>query len=301
MAHTHDHHGHHHGPKSYNRNFAWAVALNLGFVIIEVAYGLKADSLALLADAGHNLSDVLGLLLAWGASHLGRREASERRTYGLQKSTILAALFNALFLLVAVGAIAWEAIERFTVPSLVAGTTVIVVAGIGVIINVATMLLFVAGRREDLNIRGAFLHMAADAGVSLGVVVAGIAIVLTGQAWIDPAVSLLVAGAILVGTWSLLRDSVDLALDAVPRGVDPAAIEAYFNSLPGVEATHDLHIWGLSTTRTALTAHLVKPDPKDDDLLIEQASRKLRDEYGINHVTLQWERSRRFCPSDAAC
>jgi cobalt-zinc-cadmium efflux system protein len=301
VAHSHDHHGHSHGVKNYNRTFAVAVCLNLGFVVVEAVYGFLADSLALLADAGHNLSDVLGLLLAWGASYLAQREVSRRRTYGLQKTTILAAMFNALILLVAIGGIVWEALRRFSEPAEIAGLTVIVVAGIGVVINALTMMLFVAGRKEDLNIRGAFLHMAADAGISLGVAVAGAIILYTGQAWIDPVVSLLVAAVILVSTWSLLKDSVDLAIDAVPSGIDLEAVEAYLNRLPGVEGTHDLHIWGLSTTEAALTAHLVKPDARNDDALIEQASRELRDRFGINHVTLQWERGEVNCPSGASC
>lgn len=306
MAHSHDHHhghghGHGHGVARYDRRFALAVVLNLVFVVIEAIYGVLSGSLALLADAGHNLSDVLGLLLAWGASYLARREASSWRTYGMRKTTILAALFNALILLVALGGITWEAITRLNQPTEIASVTVIVVAGIGVIINAATMLLFMANRSEDLNIRGAFLHMAADAGISLGVVIAAVVILFTGAQWLDPLISLVIAVIIFLGTWGLLRDSLNLALDAVPRGMDPAAIHDYLASLPGVEEAHDLHIWGLSTTETALTAHLVKPDSRDDDAVIEEAARVLAERFNITHVTLQWERSRRLCPSGAAC
>lgn len=305
MAHSHDHHdqghGHSHGVRNYNRTFALAVFLNIGFVIIEVVFGIMADSLALLADAGHNLSDVLGLVLAWGASYLAEREASRWRTYGLRKSTILAALFNALILLAAIGGITWEAINRLGNPTEVAGMTVALVAGAGVVINAATMMLFIADRKQDLNIRGAFLHMAADAGISLGVVVTAIIIMLTGAQWLDPVISLAIAAAIFVGTWSLLRDSLDLAMDAVPRGIDPQEIRDYLRELPGIEEAHDLHIWGLSTTETALTVHLVKPDSRHDDALIEEVSRVLKERFRITHVTLQLERSRKLCPSGVAC
>lgn len=303
MAHSHAHggHGHSHGVRNYNRTFALAVALNIGFVIIEVVYGLLAGSLALLADAGHNLSDVVGLLLAWGASYLAQRKASLRRTYGLQKTTILAALANSLILFVAVGGIAWEAVRRFNQPAEIEGFVVIVVATVGVVINAATMLLFVADRKQDLNIRGAFLHMAADAGVSLGVAVAGAIILYTGQFWIDPLVSLVIAAIISISTWSLLRASIDLAVDAVPETVDAGAIELYLNDLPGIEAVHDLHVWGLSTTKTALTAHLVKPDPNGDDALIQRASYELQHDFGIDHVTLQLERGEVDCPSENGC
>lgn len=299
MAHSHSHQsgGHSHGVKNYNRTFAVAVGLNIGFVIIEVVYGVLAGSLALLADAGHNLSDVLGLLMAWGASYLARREATRRRTYGLKKSTILAALFNALILLFAVGGIAWESLQRFASPAEIEGLTIIVVAMIGVIINGLTMLLFVADRKTDLNIRGAFVHMAADAGISLGVALAGGIILLTGQLWIDPMVSLVVAGVIFVGTWSLLRDSVELAIDAVPGSVDMTGVEDYLGSLPGVEGVHDLHVWGLSTTEVALTVHLVKPGGcEEDDALIRRTSSDLHEQFGISHTTIQLERAGGGCP-----
>ena len=283
-------HDHHHRFMNYDRAFAFGVALNVGFVIVEAAYGIMAGSLALLADAGHNLSDVLGLLLAWGANYLVRRKPTERRTYGWRKSSILAALINAVILLFALGGIAWEAIRRLGVPVPVAGKTVIFVALAGVVINTATALLFFSGRKSDLNIKGAFLHMAADAGVSAGVVIAGVAILFTGRLWIDPAISLVITGIILFVTWRLLRDAFDMAVDAVPRDIDPEAVRVYLASLPGVNGVHDMHIWAMSTTETALTAHLIKPDPKDDDALIEKASKGLHDQFGIDHITLQWER-----------
>jgi len=275
---------------NYDRAFAFGVALNVGFVIVEAAYGIMAGSLALLADAGHNLSDVLGLLLAWGANYLVKRKPTERRTYGWRKSSILVALINAVILLFALGGIAWEAIQRLGVPVPVAGRTIIFVALVGVLINTATALLFLSGRKSDLNIRGAFLHMAADAGVSAGVVIAGIAILFTGRLWIDPAISLVITGIILFSTWGLFRDAFDMALDAVPKDVDPEAVRTYLLDLPGVTGVHDMHIWAMSTTETALTVHLVKPDPEDDDALIEMASKELHDQFGIDHITLQWER-----------
>ena len=283
-------HDHHHRFMNYDRAFAFGVALNIGFVIVEAAYGIMAGSLALLADAGHNLSDVLGLLLAWGAYYLVRRKPTGRRTYGWRKSSILAALINAVILLFALGGIAWEAIRRLGAPVPVAGKTIIFVALAGVVINTVTALLFFSGRKSDLNIRGAFLHMAADAGVSAGVVIAGAAILFTGTLWIDPAISLFITGIILLGTWRLLRDAFDMAMDAVPRGIDPEAVRAYLSSLSGVNGVHDMHIWAMSTRETALTAHLIKPDPKDDDALIEKASKELHDQFGIDHITLQWER-----------
>lgn len=302
--HSH-HHGHDHSHSdhfsTHNRAFAIAVFLNLAFVAIEAVYGVLAGSLALLADAGHNLSDVLGLIMAWVASWLAGQKATERKTYGLKKSTILAALFNALFLIAAVGGIAWEAVRRFSEPAEVAGMTVIVVAGIGVLINGITMLLFMRGQKGDLNIRGAFLHMAADTAVSLGVVVAGLVIMLTGISWIDPLVSLVIAAVIFFGTWQLLKDSVSLAVDAVPRDIDPRAVYEQLNSLPGVESVHHLHIWALSTTENALTVHLVKPDAADDDRLIEQANQMLARDFNIRHVTIQWERADSNCPNIAYC
>jgi cobalt-zinc-cadmium efflux system protein len=293
MVHSHNHthnHGHSHGPADYNRAFAIGVALNVAYIVVEATYGFLAGSLALLADAGHNLSDVLGLLLAWGANYLVQRKPTKRHTYGWRKSTILAALTNAIILLVAMGGIAWEAVRRFGDPSPVAGRTIVIVAAIGVVINTATALLFLSGRKKDLNIRGAFLHMAADAGVSAGVVVAGVVILTTGWLWIDPVVSLVITAIILIGTWGLLRDSFNLALDAVPAGINPEAVKTYLTDLPGVTGVHDLHIWAMSTSETALTVHLVKPDAKDDDRLIGQASKELHYRFGIEHITIQWER-----------
>ena len=294
---AHDHADAHPSPGDHNAAFAVGVALNVGFVAVEVVFGLLGDSLALLADAGHNLSDVLGLLLAWGAAYLATRPTSDRRTYGWRRSSILAALANALLLMVAIGAIAWEAIRRFAEPGPVAGWTVIWVALVGTAINGVTAWLFFAGRKGDLNIRGAFLHMAADAGVSLGVVVAGVMILLTGWWWIDPAVSLLIVLVIFVGIWGLLRDSFNLAMDAVPPEINTAAVRRYLTDLPGVAAVHDLHIWPMSTTETALTAHLVKPDPAGDDALLGRLRGELHERHGIDHVTVQWERDL----ADPAC
>ncbi|MFZ0610959.1 MAG: cation diffusion facilitator family transporter [Desulfobacterales bacterium] len=297
----HHTHGHNHGPVDYTKAFAIGVALNFGFVIAEVIFGLTADSLALLADAGHNLSDVAGLLLAWGASLLSRLQPTARRTYGWRSTTILAALVNAVILLVAVGGIALESVQRFKDPAPSAGETIIFVAAVGVIVNTVTALLFLSGREKDLNIRGAFLHMAADAGVSVGVVLAGIGIMTTGWLWIDPLVSLLIVAIILVSTWGLLKESMNLALQAVPAGIDSQAVTGYLSGLPGVTAVHDLHIWAISTTETALTAHLVKPDPAGDDLLITQARRDLFENFGIDHLTVQWERNDSFVQCGAAC
>ncbi len=248
-----------------------------------------------MADAAHNFSDVLGLLLAWGASYLSRRPRSPRRTYGWRSSSILAALLNAVVLLVVTGGIAWEAVHRIGAPAQVGGSIVAWVALSGVGVNTATALLFMRGRKNDLNIRGAFLHMAADAAVSAGVAVAGVAILVTGWSWIDPVVTLLVAAVILGSAWGLLRESVNLALHAVPEGIDPAAVEALLTSLPGVTAVHDVHIWAMSTTETALTAHLVKQDARDDDEIIADATRGLHDRFGIEHATLQWERGPEAC------
>lgn len=303
-GHSHDHsHGHNHSDhlNTHNRAFAIAVFLNLAFVAIEAVYGVLAGSLALLADAGHNLSDVLGLVMAWVASWLASRKATDRNTYGLKKSTILAALFNALILIAAVGGIAWEAIRRFSEPAEVAGMTVIIVAAIGVLINGVTMLLFMSGQKGDLNIRSAFLHMAADTAVSVGVVVAGLVIMLTGISWIDPLVSLVIAAVIFLGTWQLLKDSVNLAVDAVPRDIDPARVFEKLQTLPGVESVHHLHIWALSTTENALTVHLVKPVTDGDDRVIKQATEMLAHDFNIQHVTIQWERAARNCPNMAYC
>ena len=288
MAHQHNH-GHSHETINYNRAFIISVALNTGFVIIEAVYGILANSLALLADAGHNLSDVLGLLLAWGASILGRRRPTPRRSYGLRRSSILAALLNAILLLVASGAIVWEAIRRFAEPSPVSGGTIIGVAAVGIAINTVSALMFMSGRQSDLNIRGAFLHLVADAVVSLGAVLAGIAIVATGWLWFDPVVSLIIVAVIVVGTWQLFQESFNLVTDAVPAGIEPLAVRTYLAELPNVAAVHDLHIWAMSTTETALTAHLVMPAGHPGDAFLVQVNRGLHDHFGIEHATLQIE------------
>jgi cobalt-zinc-cadmium efflux system protein len=292
---------HQHGPAAYDGAFALGVVLNLAFVVTEAVFGVVASSTALLADAAHNLSDVVGLLLAWGASYLSRRPRSARRTYGWRSSSILAALLNAVVLLVVTGGIAWEAVKRFSTPALVGGDIVAWVALVGVGINTATALLFIRGRKNDLNIRGAFLHMAADAAVSAGVALAGVAIFVTRWLWIDPVVTLFIAAVILASTWGLLRESINLALHAVPEAIDPEAVEAYLTGLPGVTAVHDVHIWAMSTTETALTAHLVKRDAHDDDVLIAEATMALHDQFGIAHPTLQWERGPNVCGPHLSC
>lgn len=289
--HGHDHgigHAHVHTPKDFGRAFALGIALNVGFVVVEAAYGFLSNSMALVADAGHNLSDVLGLAAAWLASVLVKRAPTARFTYGLRGSSILAALFNAVMLLVATGAIIAEAVQRFLEPAPVAGTTVMVVAGIGILINGFTAWLFAAGGRHDINIRGAYLHMAADAAVSLGVVLAGLAILATGYDWIDPAVSLAIAVLIIVSTWGLLTESLRMALAAVPPRIDPLAVRTCLAGRPGVVSLHDLHIWPMSTTEVALTAHLVVADAPEGHFLKETAD-VLRTRFGIHHATLQIE------------
>lgn len=288
-------HSHSHAPKSFGRAFLIGVTLNLAFVVLEVVFGIFSHSLALVADAGHNLGDVLGLALAWGASVLENVPATERMTYGFRSSSILAALFNAILLLVSVGAIAWEAIRRFGVSIDVAGGTVIWVSVTGIIINSVTALMFMSGRKGDLNIRGAFLHMAADAGVSGGVVIAGIAILWTGFHWIDPVVSLLIAAVIVWGTWGLLRDSVKLALQAAPADVNVAEVRSYLAGLPEVKSVHDLHVWPLSTTQTALTAHLEMPDASPRDAFLHEISAELHRKFAIDHCTIQLEQDARAC------
>ena len=288
--HDHGHGGHGHGPAAggFDRAVGLAVALNAAFVALEVGFGVRSGSLALLADAGHNAGDVAGLLAAWGATWLARRPPSRRYTWGLRRATIYAALGNAMLLLAACGAIAWEAAGRLRHPAPVAGPTVIAVAAVGVVLNTLTALLFVRGRR-DANVRGAFLHMAADAAVSAGVVAAGVAITATGLRWIDPVVSLCVAAAIVWGTWGLFREALDLALDAVPRGVDPAAIESALAALPHVIEVHDLHVWGASTAEISLTAHLVVPGGVDRDAVLAGAVAVARERFGVDHVTVQIE------------
>jgi cobalt-zinc-cadmium efflux system protein len=286
MANDHSHHQHF---QDFNAAFAVGIALNTAYVLFEVVFGVMGHSLALLADAGHNLSDVLGLLLAWAASAMTKSLPTKRRTYGLRGTSILAALFNAIFLLVSVGAIVWEALRRFKAPTEVAANIVIWVSLLGIAINTATALMFRAGRKRDLNIRGAFLHMAADAAISAGVVIAGFAILWTGMHWIDPLVSLIISAVIIWGTWDLLRESTNLALQAVPRDIEPEKVERYLAQLPGVSKVHDLHIWAMSTTETALTVHLVKPDGNIDDELLARVCKELEENFHIGHVTIQLE------------
>jgi len=284
-------HGHNtdHAPKNFGRAFAIGIALNLAFIILEVIYGRLSNSLALVADAGHNLSDVLGLGLAWGATILGLRSPTSRRTYGFRRSSILAALINGAVLLIGVGAIAWEAISRLSDPEAVEETTVVWVATVGILINGGTALLFMSGRKGDLNIRGAFVHLASDAAIALGVVVTGIAIIYSGWVWLDPAVSLVIVGLITWGTWGLLRDSVNLVLDKVPEGIDIDNVKAYLATLPTCSDVHDLHIWGMSTTEAALTAHVVLNRSVCDDALLAATAKDLHDKFGIEHTTLQVE------------
>lgn len=290
MAHIHEH-GHSVHRPSYDRAFAIGIGLNVAFVAVEVVFGLLANSLALVADAGHNLSDVLALALAWGAAMLARRQPTERRTYGWHRSSILAALANAIVLLLVTGGVGWEAIRRLSEPTPVDGWAVIVVAALGTVINAAAALLFFAGRERDLNLQGAFLHLASDAAVSLGVVVSGVALLATGWLWLDPAVSLLVGVVILLGTWGLLRASLNLALDAVPDTVNMAQLRLYLTGLPGVADVHDLHVWGMSTTETALSVHLVMGEPAlTDDALLAGVCRELQKRFGIEHCTVQVER-----------
>jgi cobalt-zinc-cadmium efflux system protein len=291
MSHSHDHstHTHGHAPADFGKAFAIGIALNIAFVILEAAFGVISNSMALIADAGHNLSDVLGLVVAWVASILARRRPSARYTYGLRGTSILAALFNGIFLLVATGAIAWEAVLRLFNPQPVAGVTVMVVAAAGIVVNGFTAWLFASGRKDDLNIRGAYLHMAADAVVSAGVVVAGLIIFVTGWLWLDPLVTLAIAVVIVAGTWGLLRDSVAMSLAAVPAGIDPADVRALLASQPGVSRVHDLHIWSMSTNEVALTAHLVIPSGHPGDGFLHGVAEELKAHHGIGHVTLQIE------------
>ncbi len=271
------------------RAFAIGVALNTAFVLVEVGAGFVSHSMALLADAGHNLSDVLALLMAWVATILAKRAPSSRRTYGLRKGTILASLANAVFLLLAIGAIVSESIHRLTLPNVVATRTVMITAAIGVVINTATALLFMRGRKDDLNVQGAFLHMASDAVISVAVVIGAGVIALTGLQWIDPVLSLGIAAVIVIGTWGLLRDSVNLALDGAPRDIDVGEVRAWLAALPGVEEIHDLHIWAMSTTETALTAHVIRPANDDGDHFLHDACEGLAHRFNIGHATLQVE------------
>ncbi|MBE7197699.1 MAG: cation transporter [Parafilimonas terrae] len=290
-GHTHGP-GHSHAPASFGKAFAIGIALNTVYVVLEGIFGIVSGSLALLADAGHNLSDVLGLLIAWGAVWLSGKPPTAGRTYGYKRAPILASLANAVILLLAVGAIGYEAIRRLFEPEPVASGTVLWVAVVGVVVNAGTAWLFMSGRKGDLNIRGAFLHMAADAGVTVGVIVAALVIRQTGWEWLDPAVSLAIAAVVLVGTWGLLRDSVRLSLDAVPDGIDAAAVRRCLEGLPGVTGLHDLHVWPMSTTETALTAHLLMPGGYPGDAFLMDASKLASERFGIGHVTLQIETDR---------
>jgi cobalt-zinc-cadmium efflux system protein len=299
-AHAHGARGHVNAPASFDRALAVGVGLNVAFVIAELGFGLRTHSLALVADAGHNLGDILALVLAWAGTVLARREPTPRRTYGMRRFSILAAIANAEILLVAVGAIIVEAIDRLRHPAPVAAGVVSVVAAVGIAINLGTALAFMHGRDHDLNIRGAFLHMLGDAAASAGVVVAGLLIAATGLLRIDPAVSLLLAALILWSSWGLAKDSVNLALDAVPSGIDPHEVDAALRGLEGVVEVHDLHIWGMSTTDVALTAHLIRPCHGGEDALLASATRLLRERFGIAHATLQVEQGLAIHPCDLA-
>lgn len=289
MAHNHDHDGQDHAPADFSRAFAIGTALNLAFVLVEGGYGFLANSLALMADAGHNLSDVMTLLLAWGGMVLARRGATARHTYGFKKGTILVSLGSALFLYAAIGVILWEAVGRLRAPAEVNGMAITVVAAIGVVINTATALLFISGRKDDLNIKGAFLHMAADAAVSAGVVVAGFAIMATGWNWLDPLISMAIALVVLIAGWGLLKDSLHLTMAGVPDHIEAEAVLDYLTGLPGVQCVHDLHIWAASTTETVLTAHLVMPTGGEDAFL-HQTAERLRHDFNVHHTTIQVER-----------
>ena len=288
MAHSHSHHHHHETGNNHGKAFAIGIGLNVIFVAIEVIYGLLANSSALLADAGHNASDVLSLVFAWTAAWLATIKPTGKYTYGLRKTTILVSILNALLLFGAVGFIAWDAIEKISNPEPVAGTQVMIVAGIGVVINTVTALLFMKGQKEDLNIKGAFLHMAADAGVSLGVVIAGLLINYTGALWIDPLTSFLIITVVLWGTWSLFTDSLKLALDAVPNHINLEEVRKFLEKQEGVANVHDLHIWAMSTTKVALTVHLIMPEGNDDAFLA-RLQEDLEHQFGIGHTTFQIE------------
>lgn len=287
-GHGHSHGHHHHAPPTGDWRYGFAIVLNLAFVAAEAVFGILSKSTALLADAGHNLSDVLGLALAGGAAWLAKQAASERQTYGYGKATVLAALANAIVLVFACGAIAMEAVGRLMDPQPVASFTVMAVAGVGFAINLATALLFLKGRKEDLNVRGAYLHMMADAAVSLGVVVVGAVIWLTSWFWADPVASLLIVAVILAGTWGLLRESFDMAIDAAPGHVKVGEVRDYLSTLPGVSAVHDMHVWNLSTTETALTVHLVRDQPGDAAFL-NALQTEVKTRFGISHATVQVE------------
>jgi cobalt-zinc-cadmium efflux system protein len=300
-SHGHSHAGHSDAPDNFRAAFALGAALNTAFVVAELVFGYAANSLALISDAVHNFSDVVALLLAWAAAWLARKQPTDLHTYGYRRASILAALINAGLLLIAVGGIAVEAISRIREPAAVAGWTVVWVAALGILVNGGTALMFMRGRHGDLNVRGAYLHMAADAGVSLGVVVAALAIMLTGWLWIDPAISLCIAAVVLASGWGLARDSVNLALDGVPRGIELAEVRDYLGRLDGVTEVHDLHIWAMSTNETALTAHLVRPGGHDDAFL-HGVCEQLSHRFNIHHATLQIEVGSDVCklaPADA--
>lgn len=282
-------HDHHQAPKDFGSAFAWGIGLNCAFILAEVIFGLKANALSLLADAGHNLSDVLGLFLAWGATWLAKRGPTARLTFGLSSASILAAMANIVFLLVALGGVGWEAVQRLIHPAPSGGLTVIVVAGLGIIINGVTALIFMKGADHDLNLKGAFLHMASDAAVSAGIVLAGGVILMTGWTWLDPVVSLGVVILILWGTWGLLKDALTLSLQGVPPGIAPERILNFLRSQPGVAEVHDLHIWGLSTTQTAMSAHLVMPEGHPGDAWLQRICADLKTDHAIHHATIQIE------------
>jgi len=287
-GHTHSH-GHNHAPKDFGRAFFFGIVLNTAFIITEIIFGVRANSLALLADAGHNISDVAGLFLAWGAVILAKKQASQRFTYGLRSASIIAALMNAVFLFIAIGGIGWEAIKRLIHAEVPAGETVMIVAGMGIVINGVTAWLFMGGSKNDLNIKGAFWHMASDALVSLGVVMAGFMILKTGWTWLDPLVSLVVMVVILLGTWGLFRDSLALSLHAVPSAIDYAKVKAYLAAQSGITEVHDLHIWAISTTESALSVHLVMPDGHPGDAFLFELAEALEHHYHIDHSTFQIE------------
>jgi cobalt-zinc-cadmium efflux system protein len=288
-GHAHGPGGHVHAPANFGAAFAIGIGLNTAFVIIEAIFGFASNSMALVADAGHNLSDVLGLLVAWVAVILSKRAPTTHFTYGLRGSSILAALFNAVFLLITVGAIGWEALQRLVHPEPVAGKTVMIVAAVGILVNGVTAWLFASGRKGDINIRGAYLHMASDAAVSVGVVMAGFVILFTGWTWLDAATSLVISGVIVAGTWSLLRDSMVMSLSGVPPGIDPKAVRAYLEQCIGVAQIHDLHIWPMSTTEVALTCHIVTPDGQPGDAFLMEIAHRLKEDFGIQHATVQIE------------
>jgi len=290
---AHDH-SHNHAA-NYDRAFIVGIALNVLFVLVEAFYGWQADSLALLSDAGHNLSDVLGLLMAWGGFYLARLRPNQKHTYGWGRATILAALFNSLILLIAIGGIVWEAISRLSHPVPIQGGIVMLVAVIGVVINGITAWLFMSGNKDDLNLRGAFLHMAADAVVSLGVVIVGALFIWTGWAWLDPAISLVIAVVILLGTWGLLRQSLHLSLDGVPASIELDAVKSYLSALPGVSEVHDLHVWAMSTSGIALTVHLVMCNGQPGDDFLNRVADELHDNFAIEHATIQIEMGNQFC------